>query len=200
MECLTIEEYLEMLAALEEEKKKAIEEAVNSKTLTGEEFCNLLLRYTDNNNRWQMFAEIAEKGKLSDEAFNKGLADAWISGNGTGDYRALIFFFECKKELVMNEEELKYYNNLPDRVTLYRGCSTGENKRDSTFGISWTTSREVAEFFAFRYTQKGRAVYSVEVDKKYIKAIFLEREEFEVICFGFPDKVKLVTKKPTKME
>lgn len=191
-----MEEYLKMFEGLEE-NKKAIEETVNSKTLTGEEFCQLLLRYTDSNNRWQVFADIAEQGKLSDEAFNKGLADAWISGRATGDYRALMFFFDCKKELVMNEEELKYYNNLPDKVTLYRGCSTGENRSDSCFGISWTTSREVAEFFAFRYTQRGRAVYSVQVDKKYIKAIFLERNEFEAICFGFPGRAKVITRKPT---
>lgn len=66
------------------------------------------------------------------------------------------------------------------------------------FGISWTTSREIAEFFAFRNEQEDTAVYSIEVDKEDIKAVFLSRNEFEAICFG-GDEVTLVTDEPTEL-
>lgn len=133
--------------------------------------------------------------------FNKGLAIAWTEGRGTGDFRAIQYFMRCKKELVMNEEELAYYNSLPDKVTLYRGCSIEEYEDedgDSCFGISWTTSRDVAEFFAFRNEQEDTAVYSIEVDKEDIKAVFLSRNEFEAICFG-GDEATLVTDEPTEL-
>ena len=68
----------------------------------------------------------------------------------------------------------------------------------SCFGISWTTCRDVAEFFAFRNEQEDTAVYSIEVDKEDIKAVFLSRNEFEAICFG-GDEVTLVTDEPTEL-
>lgn len=167
-----LEDALKQMQEWEAKKAKAIEDAFQRGIATGEDITNLLWTYTDTNLRWELFADLAEKGKLSDEAFNKGLAIAWTEGRGTGDFRAIQYFMRCKKELVMNEEELVYYNSLPDKVTLYRGCSIEEYEDedgDSCFGISWTTSRDVAEFFAFRNEQEDTAVYSIEVDKEDIK-------------------------------
>ena len=183
-----LDDALKQMQEWEAKKAKAIEDAFQRGIATGEDITTL-------------FADLAEKGKLSDEAFNKGLAIAWTEGRGTGDFRAIQYFMRCKKELVMNEEELAYYNSLPDKVTLYRGCSIEEYEDedgDSCFGISWTTSRDVAEFFAFRNEQEDTAVYSIEVDKEDIKAVFLSRNEFEAICFG-GDEATLVTDEPTEL-
>lgn len=194
-----LEDALKQMQEWEAKKAKTIEDAFQRGIATGEDITNLLWTYTDSNLRWELFADLAEKGKLSDEAFNKGLAIAWTEGRGTGDFRAIQYFMRCKKELVMNEEELAYYNSLPDKVTLYRGCSIEEYEdEDSCFGISWTTSRDVAEFFAFRNEQEDTAVYSIEVDKEDIKAVFLSRNEFEAICFG-GDEATLVTDEPTEL-
>jgi hypothetical protein len=194
-----LEDYLKQMQEWEAKKAKAIEDAFQREIVTGEDITNLLWTYTDSNLRWELFADLAEKGKLSDEAFNKGLAIAWTEGRGTGDFRAMAYFDRCQKELIMDEEELAYYNNLPDKVTLYRGCSIEEYEgEDSCFGISWTTSRDVAEFFAFRNEQEDTAVYSIEVDKEDIKTVFLSRNEFEAICFG-GDEVTLVTDEPTEL-
>lgn len=196
-----LDDALKQMQEWEAKKAKAIEDAFQRGIATGEDITTLLWTYTDSNLRWELFADLAEKGKLSDEAFNKGLAIAWTEGRGTGDFRAIQYFMRCKKELVMNEEELAYYNSLPDKVTLYRGCSIEEYEDedgDSCFGISWTTSRDVAEFFAFRNEQEDTAVYSIEVDKEDIKAVFLSRNELEAICFG-GDEATLVTDEPTEL-
>ena len=196
-----LEDYLKQMQEWEAKKAKAIEDAFQREIVTGDDIVNILRTYTSDRDRWELFANLAENDKLSDEAFNKGLVIAWTVGRGTGDFRAIQYFMRCKKELVMNEEELAYYNRLPDKVTLYRGCSMDEYEDedgDSCFGISWTTSREIAEFFAFRNEQEDTAVYSIEVDKEDIKAVFLSRNEFEAICFG-GDEVTLVTDEPTEL-
>lgn len=194
-----LEDALKQMQEWEAKKAKAIKDAFQREIVTGEDITDLLWTYASDRDRWELFADLAENGKLSDEAFNKGLVIAWTEGRGTGDFRAIEYFMRCKKELVMNEEELGYYNSLPDKVTLYRGCSVDEYEDgDSCFGISWTTSREIAEFFAFRYEQEDTAVYSIEVDREDIKAVFLSRNEFEAICFG-GDEVTLVTDEPTEL-
>ena len=157
-----LEDYLKQMQEWEAKKAKAIEDAFQREIVTGDDIVNILRTYTSDRDRWELFANLAENDKLSDEAFNKGLVIAWTVGRGTGDFRAIQYFMRCKKELVMNEEELAYYNRLPDKVTLYRGCSMDEYEDedgDSCFGISWTTSREIAEFFAFRNEQEDTAVY-----------------------------------------
>lgn len=192
-----LEKYLAQWESFEAKKVEVINEAFQREIVTGDDIKSVLLTYSDSNNKWELFANLAENGKLSDEAFNVGLAIAWTEGVGTGDYRAIAYFLKCKKELIMGEEELAYYDSLPDKVTLYRGCSV-EEYEDDAFGISWTTSREVAEFFAFRCEQEDTAVYSVEVDKNDIRAVFLSKNEFEAIYLD-SDEVTLVTEKPTEL-
>lgn len=192
-----LEKYLAQWESFEAKKAEVINEAFQREIVTGDDINSVLLTYSDSNNRWELFSNLAENGRLSDEAFNVGLAIAWIEGKGTGDYRAISYFMRCKKEVIMDEEELAYYDSLPDKVTLYRGCSV-EEYEDDAFGISWTTSREVAEFFAFRCEQEDTAVYSMEVDKNDIRAVFLSRNEFEAIYLDC-DEVTLVTDKPTEL-
>lgn len=192
-----LEKFLAQWESFEAKKAEVINEAFQREIVTGDDIKSVLLTYSDSNNRWELFANLAENGKLSDEAFNVGLAIAWVEGKGTGDYRAISYFMKCKKEIIMDEKELVYYDSLPDKVTLYRGCSM-EEYEDDAFGISWTTNREVAEFFAFRCEQEGTAVYSMEVDKNDIRAVFLSRNEFEAIYLDSYE-VTLVTDKPTEL-
>ena len=96
-----LDDALKQMQEWEAKKAKAIEDAFQRGIATGEDITTLLWTYTDSNLRWELFADLAEKGKLSDEAFNKGLAIAWTEGRGTGDFRAIQYFMRCKKELVM---------------------------------------------------------------------------------------------------
>lgn len=183
-----------------EKQAKELEVYFHKKQIDEEEIYDVLLTYADSEDRWQLFADFVENGNLTDKAFNVGLKEAWTCGKGTGDFRALAYFKKADKILMMNDEELAYYSSLPDRVTLYRGCNKGEvEDEDSALGISWTIERKVAEFFAFRFEQTDTAVYSIEVEKKNIDALFLNRKEYEAICLGVCEEdITLITDTPTE--
>lgn len=86
----------------------------------------------------------------------------------------------------MTKQELKIYNSLPENITIYRGMTVAELE-SGDFGISWTLSKECAEFFAFKYGRnfstenKPKVVHQLEVLKVEILAYFHERNEQEVI-------------------
>ena len=81
---------------------------------------------------------------------------------------------------MMNEEENKYYQELPDLVRIYRGC--GEH---NIRGACWTLDPEVAKQFPFqnRYLQANPLLVTAEVGKDHIVAVKLDRQEAEVITF-----------------
>lgn len=88
------------------------------------------------------------------------------------------YFKRADKNLLMSQEELEVYNNLPNEVEIYRGINShGDYK-----GLSWTLDYEKAKWFSTRY-DKGKTgkVYKGTIDKKYIFAYFDERNEFEVV-------------------
>ena len=78
----------------------------------------------------------------------------------------------------MDKEELQVYEELPDLVTVYRGVTPYNAKRVK--GLSWTLDRDTAEWFAHRYRSHGQ-VYQAQIEKAHIHAIFLGRNEAEVI-------------------
>jgi hypothetical protein len=96
-----------------------------------------------------------------------------------------------EKEHLMDEEERKFFNDLPDEVNIYRGCTKKEIK-SGKFRISWTLDRKIAEFFAFEYINlsheisldKDKSLYDVvekTVSKKDLLCYFGGREEAEVL-------------------
>lgn len=91
----------------------------------------------------------------------------------------ISWFKEGKKELLMDEEELEVFSNLPDTITVYRGVPKGGNK----LGMSWTLSKETAVWFKKRLeciAGEG-CVYRTEVSKDAVLAYIDGREEKEVV-------------------
>lgn len=86
----------------------------------------------------------------------------------------------------MTAAELRLFNTLPEKILIYRGMDSAELE-SGIFGISWTLERSVAEFFAHKYARNSNSRYSkklvhcLEIDKNDIEAIFLHRDEKEVI-------------------
>lgn len=80
------------------------------------------------------------------------LVDTWISAEGPSicknHWVKLFKYFKKRKELLMTEEELEFFNNLPEEINIYRGA-------ESIKGISWTLSKEKAEWFAKRFEING---------------------------------------------
>ena len=110
--------------------------------------------------------------------------------------RKLLQKYEPCKWITTNEER-KFYDDLPDNgIFLYRGGSIDE-AISGEYGISWTSSRPVACFFAFRHTTENRAVFMTVAPKSKIRAVFTEREEKECLLIE-PTNVQVVTTEPTE--
>jgi hypothetical protein len=91
-----------------------------------------------------------------------------------------LFYNKSPTTLLMNDEELDYFNSLPDTIKIYRGYRM---KRRS--GLSWTLDRKIAEFYAYsewhRRIKAPGTVVSIIVPKKEVFAYVNEREEHEII-------------------
>lgn len=66
-----------------------------------------------------------------------------------------------------------------DMVTIYRGVKVDDHR-----GLSWTTDRSVAEWFAKRFGHNGDKcyVFTGKIRKEDIITIFNSRNENEVVC------------------
>lgn len=69
-------------------------------------------------------------------------------------------------------------DELEDTVTVYRGVRSARS--DGISAMSWTLDKDTASWFANRYGRQGK-VYEAKIEKKYIHALFLGRNESEVI-------------------
>lgn len=88
----------------------------------------------------------------------------------------LSFIKSADKNEIMEDNELKKYNNLPDEIIVYRGCKT----KDGYKACSWTLDQKKAEWFAERFNTKG-FVYQASIEKANAIAYKSERSEEEVI-------------------
>lgn len=82
---------------------------------------------------------------------------------------------------MMTEQEQQIYDELPEFVTIYRGCFAINKK-----GLCWTTDINVAKKFPTlnRYRQAGQPLLIKAVAKKTnVLAVKLGREEMEIITY-----------------
>ena len=125
------------------------------------------------------------KTYLSKKDFSELLADAWVSSeNPNQDINvplktAISWFRQADKKVLMSEDEYKFYNSLPEIITVYRGVAVGRNPK----GLSWTCNKATAEWFANRYNTETKRGYiqSVDVAKNCILAYFNSRNEDELV-------------------
>ena len=87
-------------------------------------------------------------------------------------------FQEASAEDLMNLDERRKLAELPDELTVYRGVT--EKNKDNILAMSWTMKQKTAEWFANRFEGRGK-VYQAKVRKEDILAVFLGRNESEVI-------------------
>lgn len=82
----------------------------------------------------------------------------------------------CNKKYLMSQENYEAYENLPDTFVVYRGLQ--ENAQED--GLSWTLSKDVAEWFASRFENDGEIIEKT-VHKSEVIAYFNDRDEEEVV-------------------
>ncbi|RWJ96992.1 hypothetical protein [Mesorhizobium sp.] len=79
---------------------------------------------------------------------------------------------------ILTGEDLVFYNSLPSRLTVYRGCS-GISSEQAGLGVCWTTDRGVAEWFAHRGVGEPLLITG-RVQKARI--VLAKASEKEVVC------------------
>lgn len=123
------------------------------------------------------------KDDLCLEDFTKLFKDAWIlSENPNDDINVPIdmliqWFKKADKRILMDDDELEVYNNLPDEFTIYRGMG----KKSKRKGISWTRNKEIAEWFMNRWKDEGGYMLTATVKKENCLAYINARDEEEII-------------------
>lgn len=88
----------------------------------------------------------------------------------------LNYFKKANKEYLMGKENIDAYNELPEKITVYRGTYL----KATTKALSWTTDVNKARWFARRFGNNGK-VYEAEIRKKDIFAYFADGGEKEVV-------------------
>ena len=136
---------------------------------------------------------------LSLKEYAEFLADAWITEENpnmdanVSVEKAIKYFKKAEKKYLMTEEDYLYYENLPEKVEIYRGVSKGRVK----MGLSWTDNKEKAIWFKNRFNEKndGESVLlKAIVDKKDIIAYFNTRNERELLVdvYSIKDKIEVI--------
>ena len=87
-------------------------------------------------------------------------------------------FRSISPEHLMDAEELRQFQMLEDPVTVYRGVTS--HNAENIRALSWTLDRDTAEWFAHRFGEDG-IVYEAQIAKAHISALFLGRNESEVV-------------------
>lgn len=97
------------------------------------------------------------------------------------------------RQNLMTAAEQRALAKLPDEVTIYRAM-TKKEAAGKTFGVSWTLSKKVAEFFRDDYARNHatshleKVIKEKVVKKSDIIAVFNGRKEKEVIYVGATKK------------
>jgi len=113
----------------------------------------------------------------------------------------IIKLFEwADPNTLMNEAERKALEALPDTITVYRGIRKPllNNHKRFINGFSWSTSFDVAYWFAKRFAHNQEEmgkVFKAEIQKKHILAFFgVDSYEREVVIN--PSKLQNITEIP----
>ena len=108
--------------------------------------------------------------------------EVWISveninGNiNVSQMEILKMLRKCNPKYLMGQDNFKVYENLPDTFTVYRGLQ--ENAQED--GLSWTLSKDVAEWFASRFENDGEIIER-KIYKSEVIAYFNDRDEEEIV-------------------
>ena len=119
---------------------------------------------------------------LSKKERSEIMHEVWISVENINNnvnvsqMETLKMLRNCNKKYLMGQENYEAYENLPDTFVVYRGLQ--ENAQED--GLSWTLSKDVAEWFASRFENNGKIIEKT-VHKTEVIAYFSDREEEEII-------------------
>ena len=136
-----------------------------------------------------------------DKQYYNFLKDAYMMTefpmNGFSNYRDLLDLFYARKnsKLMLDKDELKLLNSLPNEVKIWRGVKVDDVLDDDNIGLSFTLNKDKAIWFAERFAQAGVSqaiLIEAVVKRDDILSIFLNRDEEEVIVNPEDIKIKKI--------
>lgn len=143
--------------------------------------------------RFQALLDAQNWDLESDAEWFEVAGSVWVDAEGPGInaeiWRSMVFCSDSPNLFhVMNDEEFEEFRKLPETITAYRGCGTKQHTRN---GLSWTTDRDKAIWFAKRYRHTGWLA-EVTVKNTAVAALFHRRSESELIIPKVPRGVKVI--------
>lgn len=148
-------------------------------------FCGIEFNHS---NRMDKFIEMHIA--LTDKEYWKALNNAWTMSDNTYRYRDILkSLFASQRphrEYLMNIRERQYIDSLPDKIIIYRAMTVDEYI-SKKYGISWTSKKDIAEFFHSKYQRNydtennPKTIITKRIEKKDVIAFFNERKEYEII-------------------
>lgn len=145
------------------------------------------LLFAGSGNQIFYFTELSKY--LTDREYWKSLGSCYtLQDYNEINYNLLKSLFlanKPEKEYLMDEDERIFFNNLPQQLTIFRACSKKEIK-NKKYGLSWTLSKKVADFFKERKVRHEgfSEIVSIVIDKKDAIAYLNGRNEEEIIYLG----------------
>lgn len=109
---------------------------------------------------------------LSDEDLGLVLGSFWQSievislDNSITGREIVKWFSRADKNALMNDNEREIFDSLPEQITIYRGVTSYNKKKKKAF--SWTTNKEIALWFANRFSTGTGEVWTMTVPKDRI--------------------------------
>lgn len=97
------------------------------------------------------------------------------SGSVFTKKQLISLFRRSAKEKLMDEDELKVFRDLPERITVYRGTTSVNSKDIKVF--SWTLSQKKAEWYAKRFGDNVQNIFQAELPKDGVLAYFSTDDE-----------------------
>lgn len=137
--------------------------------------------------RLQAFLDVSDE--MSNDDYWSILGDIWTDTENQwqniDDWQMLLESDRPNRELIMTEDERSQLEKLPEVITIYRGYQRGKNDN----GLSWTTDRSKADWFARRLAREDDdpAVAERQINKKDVVAFFSRRGENEIVLSRPPD-------------
>lgn len=132
--------------------------------------------------RIQAFEDVMDE--MTDEQYWENLSSIWVDSESIGTesdrWLELLQSNRGSRDFFMNDDERAELGKLPNKFTVYRGYSSGDPEE---FGMSWSTSKDVAEWFARRFARDEDDIIleELQVAKEEVFAYLTRRSEEEII-------------------
>ncbi len=124
--------------------------------------------------------------QISGTELAKGIVATWVTAEWPAqqieiESWSIIFGMVIEHdEFLTDDGKVLKYDELPESITLYRGAIP-----EFAFGMSWTTDRTQADWFAHRLEPNRSGlvgkVYTITIPREFVIGRFSERREQEYV-------------------